>query len=135
MNSIIEHSIPFSFILASRPEQHIRQAFDIKVLSSLTTGWSWMISTNQSSTFGCSYNPNSRITRIDIRAQALLLALARRSRKTSTKIFRPIHLCFDVECPASNLFHSEAQADPDEWVMILTNEHIGICYFVPADEI
>ena len=37
MNSINKHSIPFSFILASRPEQHIREAFDAKLLSSLTT--------------------------------------------------------------------------------------------------
>jgi NACHT domain len=37
MNSINKHSIPFSFILASRPEQHIREAFDVKLLSSLTT--------------------------------------------------------------------------------------------------
>ena len=37
MNSIDKHSIPFSFILASRPEQHIREAFDVKLLSSLTT--------------------------------------------------------------------------------------------------
>ena len=37
MNSIKKHSIPFSFILASRPEQHIREAFDVKLLSSLTT--------------------------------------------------------------------------------------------------
>ena len=29
------HSIPFSFILASRPEQHIREAFDVKPLSLL----------------------------------------------------------------------------------------------------
>ena len=36
MNSINKHSIPFSFILASRPEQHIREAFDVKLLSSLT---------------------------------------------------------------------------------------------------
>ena len=32
-----KHSIPFSFIIASRPEQHIREAFDGKLLSSLTT--------------------------------------------------------------------------------------------------
>ena len=37
MNLINKHSIPFSFILASRPEQHIREAFDVKLLSSLTT--------------------------------------------------------------------------------------------------
>ena len=37
MNSINKHSIPFSFILASRPEQHIREAFDVKPLSLLTT--------------------------------------------------------------------------------------------------
>ena len=37
MNSINKHSIPFSFILASRPEQHIREAFDVELLSSLTT--------------------------------------------------------------------------------------------------
>jgi hypothetical protein len=37
MNSVKKHSIPFSFILASRPEQHIREAFDEKLLSSLTT--------------------------------------------------------------------------------------------------
>jgi len=37
MNSVSNHSIPFSFILASRPEQHIREAFDGKLLSSLTT--------------------------------------------------------------------------------------------------
>jgi NACHT domain len=37
MNSINKHSIPFSFILASRPEQHIREAFDAYLLSSLTT--------------------------------------------------------------------------------------------------
>jgi hypothetical protein len=37
MNSVDKHSIPFSFILASRPEQHIREAFDGKLLSSLTT--------------------------------------------------------------------------------------------------
>ena len=37
MKSINEHSIPFSFIIASRPEQHIREAFDVKLLSSLTT--------------------------------------------------------------------------------------------------
>ena len=37
LNSVSNHSIPFSFILASRPEQHIREAFDGKLLSSLTT--------------------------------------------------------------------------------------------------
>ena len=37
INSINKHSIPFSFIVASRPEQHIREAFDVKLLSSLTT--------------------------------------------------------------------------------------------------
>ena len=37
VNSINKHSIPFSFILASRPEQHIREAFDVNLLSSLTT--------------------------------------------------------------------------------------------------
>ena len=37
MNSVSNHSIPFSFILASRPEQHIREAFDGKLLSSMTT--------------------------------------------------------------------------------------------------
>jgi hypothetical protein len=37
LNSVSNHSIPFSFILASRPEQHIREAFDGKPLSSLTT--------------------------------------------------------------------------------------------------
>ena len=37
MNSINEYSIPFSFILASRPEQHIREAFDGSLLNSLTT--------------------------------------------------------------------------------------------------
>jgi len=37
MNSVSNHSIPFSFILASRPEQHIREAFDGNILSSLTT--------------------------------------------------------------------------------------------------
>ena len=37
MNLVNKHSIPFSFILASRPEQHIREAFDGKLLSSLTT--------------------------------------------------------------------------------------------------
>ena len=36
-NSINKHSIPFSFILASRPEHHIRESFDVKLLSSLTT--------------------------------------------------------------------------------------------------
>ena len=36
-NLIDKHSFPFSFILASRPEQHIREAFDAKLLSSLTT--------------------------------------------------------------------------------------------------
>jgi len=36
MNAVNNHSIPFSFILASRPEQHIREAFDGKLLSSLT---------------------------------------------------------------------------------------------------
>jgi hypothetical protein len=37
LNSVSNHSIPFSFILASRPEQHIREVFDGKLLSSLTT--------------------------------------------------------------------------------------------------
>ena len=37
LNSVSNHSIPFSFILASRPEQHIREAFDGELLSSLTT--------------------------------------------------------------------------------------------------
>jgi len=37
MNALNNHSIPFSFILASRPEQHIREAFDGKLLSSITT--------------------------------------------------------------------------------------------------
>ena len=37
MNLIDKHSIPFSFILASRPEQHIREAFDVTLLNSLTT--------------------------------------------------------------------------------------------------
>ena len=37
LNSVSNHSIPFSFIVASRPEQHIREAFDGKLLSSLTT--------------------------------------------------------------------------------------------------
>ena len=37
MNALKSHSIPFSFILASRPEQHIREAFDGKLLSSITT--------------------------------------------------------------------------------------------------
>ena len=37
LNSVSNHSIPFSFILASRPEQHIREAFDGKLLGSLTT--------------------------------------------------------------------------------------------------
>jgi hypothetical protein len=37
LNSVSNHSIPFSFILASRPEQHIREAFNGKLLSSLTT--------------------------------------------------------------------------------------------------
>ena len=37
LNSVSNHSIPFSFIIASRPEQHIREAFDGKLLSSLTT--------------------------------------------------------------------------------------------------
>ena len=37
MNSINKDSIPFSFILASRPEQHIREAFDVTLLNSLTT--------------------------------------------------------------------------------------------------
>jgi len=37
LNSVSNHSIPFSFILASRPEQHIREAFDGKLLRSLTT--------------------------------------------------------------------------------------------------
>ena len=37
LNSVSNHSIPFSFILASRPEQYIREAFDGKLLSSLTT--------------------------------------------------------------------------------------------------
>ena len=32
VNSINKHSIPFSFILASRPEQHIREAFDVNLL-------------------------------------------------------------------------------------------------------
>ena len=36
-NSINKHSVPFSFILASRPEQHIRESFGAKLLSSLTT--------------------------------------------------------------------------------------------------
>jgi len=36
-NSVSNHSIPFTFILASRPEQHIREAFDGNILSSLTT--------------------------------------------------------------------------------------------------
>ena len=36
-SSINKHSIPFSFILASRPEQHIREAFDVTLLNSLTT--------------------------------------------------------------------------------------------------
>jgi len=37
MNSVSNHSIPFAFIIASRPEQHIREAFNGKLLSSLTT--------------------------------------------------------------------------------------------------
>jgi hypothetical protein len=37
LNSVSNQSIPFSFIVASRPEQHIREAFDGKLLSSLTT--------------------------------------------------------------------------------------------------
>ena len=37
VNSVSNHSIPFSFIIASRPEQHIREAFDGKLLGSLTT--------------------------------------------------------------------------------------------------
>ena len=37
LNSVSNHSIPFSFILASRPEQHLREAFDGKLLRSLTT--------------------------------------------------------------------------------------------------
>ena len=36
-NSINKQSIPFSFILASRPEQHILEVFDAKLLSSLAT--------------------------------------------------------------------------------------------------
>ena len=34
MDLINKHSIPFSFILASRPEQHIREAFDVTLLNS-----------------------------------------------------------------------------------------------------
>ena len=37
LNSVSNHSIPFSFIIASRPEQQIRGAFDGELLSSLTT--------------------------------------------------------------------------------------------------
>ena len=37
MNSINKHSIPFSFIVASRPEHHIREAFNVMLLNSLTT--------------------------------------------------------------------------------------------------
>ena len=37
LKSVSNHSIPFSFIIASRPEQHIREAFDGKLLNSLTT--------------------------------------------------------------------------------------------------
>ena len=37
LNSVSNHPIPFSFILASRPEQHIREAFDGELLGSLTT--------------------------------------------------------------------------------------------------
>ena len=37
LKSVSNHSIPFSFIVASRPEQHIREAFDANILSSLTT--------------------------------------------------------------------------------------------------
>jgi hypothetical protein len=37
LNSVSNQSVPFSFILASRPEQHIREAFDGKILRSLTT--------------------------------------------------------------------------------------------------
>ena len=37
MNAVSNYSIPFSFIIASRPEQHIREAFDGTRLSSLTT--------------------------------------------------------------------------------------------------
>ena len=37
LNSVSNHSIPFCFILASRPEHHIHEAFDGKLLSSLTT--------------------------------------------------------------------------------------------------
>ena len=36
-NTINKQFIPFSFILASRPEQHIREAFDVEILRSLTT--------------------------------------------------------------------------------------------------
>ena len=36
-NAVDNHSIPFSFILASRPEQYIREAFDGTLLGSLTT--------------------------------------------------------------------------------------------------
>lgn len=36
-NAVDNHSIPFSFILASRPEQYIRDAFDGTLLDSLTT--------------------------------------------------------------------------------------------------
>jgi len=37
MNAVDNHSIPFSFILASRPEQYIREAFEGTLLGSLTT--------------------------------------------------------------------------------------------------
>ena len=36
-NAVNNYSIPFSFILASRPEQYIREAFDGTLLGSLTT--------------------------------------------------------------------------------------------------
>jgi hypothetical protein len=37
MKAVDNHSIPFSFILASRPEQCIREAFDVTPLGSMTT--------------------------------------------------------------------------------------------------
>jgi len=36
-NAVDNHCIPFSFILASRPEQYIREAFDGTLLGSLTS--------------------------------------------------------------------------------------------------
>lgn len=73
--AINQHNIPISFLIASRPEQKIREAFDEFTMDLLT------VPGDQGAT------PFSR--------QPALLAFYTRHRTTGPKVIRPVYLCIN----------------------------------------